>query len=76
MFRVARKIRVGRETGNTHIFFFGLSGSIKHCKQHMLNRNGRQRTFLRFASSTISACSSKSIKPAYSVTEAGKITGI
>ena len=22
MFRVARKIRVGRETGNTHIFFF------------------------------------------------------
>ena len=24
MFRVARKIRVGRETGNTHIFFFGL----------------------------------------------------
>ena len=24
MFRVARKIRVGRETGNTHIFSFGL----------------------------------------------------
>ena len=24
MFRVARKIKVGRETGNTHIFFFGL----------------------------------------------------
>ena len=24
MFRVARKIRVGRETGNTHIFFLGL----------------------------------------------------
>ena len=22
MFRVARKIRVGRETGNTHIYFF------------------------------------------------------
>ena len=22
MFRVARKIRVGRETGNTHFFFF------------------------------------------------------
>ena len=22
MFRVARKIRVGRETGNIHIFFF------------------------------------------------------
>ena len=26
MFRVARKIRVGRETGNTHIFFCGLTG--------------------------------------------------
>ena len=25
MFRVARKIRVGRETGNTHISFFGLT---------------------------------------------------
>ena len=25
MFRVARKNRVGRETGNTHIFFLGLS---------------------------------------------------
>ena len=24
MFRVAREIRVGRETGNTHIFFLGL----------------------------------------------------
>ena len=24
MFRVARKIRVGRETGNTHIFFLAL----------------------------------------------------
>ena len=24
MFRVARKIRVGRETGNIHIFFLGL----------------------------------------------------
>ena len=24
MFRVVRKIRVGRETGNTHIYFFGL----------------------------------------------------
>ena len=25
MFKVARKIGVGRETGNTHIFLFGLS---------------------------------------------------
>ena len=25
MFRVARKIRVGRETGNTHIFFLALA---------------------------------------------------
>ena len=25
-FRVAGKIRVGRETGNTHIYFFGLKG--------------------------------------------------
>ena len=30
MFRVARKIRVGRETGNTHIFFLGL-GTLTRC---------------------------------------------
>ena len=28
MFRVARKIRVGRETGNTHIFFFFASACV------------------------------------------------
>ena len=32
MFRVARKIRVGRETGNTHIFFFGLNQEISVSK--------------------------------------------
>ena len=32
MFRVARKIRVGRETGNTHIFFFGLMYVLVTCK--------------------------------------------
>ena len=30
MFRVSRKIRVGRETGNTHIFFFGLMRTVVH----------------------------------------------
>ena len=28
MFRVARKIRVGGETGNTHTFLFGLIDQI------------------------------------------------
>ena len=30
MFRVPRKIRVGRETGNTHIFFFWPKLNVKH----------------------------------------------
>ena len=37
MFRVARKIRVGCETGNTHIFFFGLMQTSR--KKHSTPSN-------------------------------------
>ena len=37
MFRVARKIRVGRETGNTHIFFLGLRCNRLHTEEWQLD---------------------------------------
>ena len=38
MFRVARKIRVGRETGNTHIFFgLQVNNIVKICLRYVFN---------------------------------------
>ena len=40
MFRIARKIRVGRETGNTHIFFLGLTNVLEICLDlYILNQS-------------------------------------
>ena len=38
MFRVARKIRVGRETGNTHIFFLGLITNFNNSRVYLCNK--------------------------------------